>query len=43
MGKPEGYIQRQVEGWIKRYKNAETDTIEEMNKTAEWMQANMPA
>jgi|CXWL01.1.fsa_nt_gi aminoglycoside phosphotransferase (APT) family kinase protein len=43
MGKPEGYIQRQVEGWIKRYFNAETDTIEKMNKTADWMQANMPA
>jgi aminoglycoside phosphotransferase (APT) family kinase protein len=42
MGKPEGYIQRQVEGWIKRYINAETDEIEHMHKTAEWMQANMP-
>jgi aminoglycoside phosphotransferase (APT) family kinase protein len=42
LGKPEGYIQRQVEGWIKRYVAAETDTIENMNKTAEWMQANIP-
>ncbi len=42
MGKPEGYIQRQVEGWIKRYFNAETDSIEKMNKTADWMMANMP-
>ena len=42
LGKPEGYIQRQVEGWIKRYVAAETDNIEEMNKTAEWMQANKP-
>lgn len=42
MGKPEGYIQRQVEGWIKRYKNAATDDIINMNKTAEWMMANIP-
>lgn len=42
MGKPEGYIQRQVEGWIKRYVNAETDVIADMNTTAEWMQGNMP-
>ena len=42
LGKPQGYIQRQVEGWIKRYVNAETDVIEGMNATAEWMQGNMP-
>ena len=42
LGKPEGYTTRQVEGWIKRYVAAETDNIEEMNKTAEWMQANIP-
>jgi aminoglycoside phosphotransferase (APT) family kinase protein len=42
MGKPEGYIQRQVDGWIIRYNHAETEEIEHMNKTAEWMQANMP-
>ena len=27
LGKPEGYVQRQVEGWIKRYFYAETDVI----------------
>ena len=42
LGKPEGYTKRQVEGWVKRYVAAETDTIEDMNKTAEWMQANIP-
>lgn len=43
MGKPEGYIQRQVSGWIRRYFNAETESIENMNSTAEWMQMNMPS
>lgn len=41
-GKPEGYIQRQVEGWIKRYKNAQTDDIQNMDIAAEWMLANQP-
>ena len=43
MGKPEGYVQRQVEGWIKRYENAATDDIADMNNTAEWMKATIPA
>ena len=43
MGKPEGYVQRQVEGWIKRYENAVTDDIADMNNTAEWMKTNIPA
>lgn len=42
LGKPKGYIERQVEGWIKRYFAAQTEIIEAMNKTAEWLQANMP-
>ncbi|WP_338407891.1 phosphotransferase family protein [uncultured Flavobacterium sp.] len=42
MGKPEGYTKRQVEGWIKRYDVAQTDVIENMNKTAYWLQANIP-
>ena len=42
LGKPEGYVQRQVEGWIKRYFNAETEVIKAMNETATWMQSNIP-
>jgi len=42
LGKPEGYVQRQVEGWTKRYFKAETDEIKAMNTAAEWMQSNMP-
>lgn len=41
-GKPEGYIQRQVEGWIRRYYKSQTDDIIEMDKLAEWMKANQP-
>ncbi len=42
LGKPEGYVGRQVEGWIKRYFKAETDEIKAMNAAAQWMQSNMP-
>lgn len=43
LGKPEGYVQRQVEGWVKRYVNAQTDPINDMDAAADWLQANMPA
>ncbi len=43
LGKPKGYVQRQTEGWTKRYFNAETDEITSMNAAAEWMQSNMPS
>ena len=42
MGKPEGYISRQVEGWTKRYYKAETDTVQSMNELAGWMEKNQP-
>ncbi len=42
LGKPEGYVRRQVEGWIKRYQNAKTDEIPGMDKVAEWLLANIP-
>jgi aminoglycoside phosphotransferase (APT) family kinase protein len=42
LGKPEGYVNRQVTGWIKRYYAAETDLIENMNKIADWLSKNFP-
>jgi aminoglycoside phosphotransferase (APT) family kinase protein len=42
LGKPEGYVQRQVEGWIKRYYTAETDNIDSINEIIAWMQNNQP-
>jgi aminoglycoside phosphotransferase (APT) family kinase protein len=42
LGKPEGYVQRQVEGWTKRYVNAQTDDITSMSEVAAWMQKNIP-
>ncbi|TAE41577.1 MAG: phosphotransferase family protein [Runella slithyformis] len=43
LGKPEGYIQRQVEGWQKRYVNSQTDDITAMTELYAWLVKNMPA
>jgi aminoglycoside phosphotransferase (APT) family kinase protein len=43
LGKLQGYVQRQVEGWTKRYVNAQTDEISSMNEVAAWMQTHQPA
>jgi aminoglycoside phosphotransferase (APT) family kinase protein len=43
LGKPAGYISRQVEGWIKRYYNSETDKIEQMDGIAKWLEKNQPS
>ncbi|MBL7873272.1 MAG: phosphotransferase family protein [Cyclobacteriaceae bacterium] len=42
LGKPDGYLHRQVEGWTKRYTNSQTDEIASMNEVANWMQQNEP-
>jgi aminoglycoside phosphotransferase (APT) family kinase protein len=41
-GKPDGYVERQVRGWIKRYGDAKTDDIAEMRAVADWLLAHMP-
>ncbi len=43
LGKPEGYVTRQVEGWIKRYQNARTEDIPEMERIAGWLSEHQPA
>lgn len=42
LGKPEGYVTRQVEGWTKRYFNAKTDEHAELETAIEWLNANIP-
>ncbi len=42
LGKPEGYVQRQVEGWTKRYRNAQTDEIPALERVAEWLATHLP-
>jgi len=42
LGKPEGYVTRQVEGWIERYNKAKTDEVPDMDTLANWMRAHVP-
>lgn len=42
IGKPEGYIQRQVEGWYGRYTASQTDEIPAMENLANWLKTNLP-
>lgn len=42
LGKPEGYVNRQVLGWADRYSRAATEEIPEMEKTSEWLKLNIP-
>ena len=42
LGRPEGYVARQVEGWAKRYLNARTDDIAAMDKLAAWLDHHRP-
>ncbi len=42
MGKPEGYVDRQVAGWIDRYEKSKTDELPQMNIVATWLNNNKP-
>lgn len=42
LGKPDGYVSRQVTGWINRYTNAQTEPLPAMDRIAEWLTAHMP-
>lgn len=42
LGRPEGYVARQVAGWSARYEKAETDDIPTMQQTEKWLQENQP-
>lgn len=37
IGRPEGYVQRQVEGWVRRYRGSQTGHIPELEEVADWL------
>jgi len=43
LGKPEGYTQRQVQGWSERYFRAKTNEFTELELAATWLQEQLPA
>jgi aminoglycoside phosphotransferase (APT) family kinase protein len=43
LGKPEGYVQRQVEGWSQRYTGSQTDDVPVVDQVAKWLGEHRPA
>jgi len=41
-GKPQGYLERQVHGWIERYHGSKTHEIPEVEKLSAWMLHSLP-
>jgi aminoglycoside phosphotransferase (APT) family kinase protein len=42
MSKPEGFMERQVHGWIQRYERAKTDEIEIVEHLKKWLVDHIP-
>jgi aminoglycoside phosphotransferase (APT) family kinase protein len=42
LGKPQGYLERQVKGWIERYHNSKTHDLPEVERISAWLTARMP-
>jgi len=43
LGKPHGYVERQVRGWVERYYGSQTHDLPEVARIAAWMQEHLPA
>jgi aminoglycoside phosphotransferase (APT) family kinase protein len=43
LGKPQGYLERQVRGWIERYHGSKTHDYPEVEKISDWMQQHIPS
>ena len=43
LGKPDGYVDRQVRGWTDRYAGSRTDEVPVVERVAAWLAAHMPA
>ena len=43
LGKPAGYLERQVKGWIERYHGSKTEEVPEIEHITDWLGKHMPA
>jgi aminoglycoside phosphotransferase (APT) family kinase protein len=43
LGRPQGFVERQVRGWIERYHGSKTQDYPEVEKISKWMQGHIPA
>ncbi|MGA9544993.1 MAG: phosphotransferase family protein [Candidatus Sulfotelmatobacter sp.] len=42
LGKPQGYLERQVRGWIERYHNSATHDLPEVGSISAWLTHHLP-
>jgi aminoglycoside phosphotransferase (APT) family kinase protein len=42
LGKPDGYVRRQVEGWTERYHGSRTDELPVVLEVAQWLAGHLP-
>jgi aminoglycoside phosphotransferase (APT) family kinase protein len=42
LGKPEGFLERQIRGWAERWMRSRTEEIPAMDALSEWLAARMP-
>jgi aminoglycoside phosphotransferase (APT) family kinase protein len=42
LGKPDGYIERQVKGWAERYAKAKTDDVPQIVRLGAWLEDHRP-
>ncbi len=42
LGKPEGFVERQVRGWTERWNRAKTEEMPEMDRVVQWLHKRLP-
>ena len=42
LGKPQGYMERQVQGWIERYLGSQTHDLREVQRISAWLMERIP-
>jgi len=42
LGKPSGFVARQIRGWTERWHNAKTSDVPDMESLASWLEARIP-
>ena len=43
LGKPDGFLERQVRGWTERWQRAKTEDLPGMDRLVEWLSSRLPA
>ena len=42
LGKPEGFVERQLRGWTDRWNRAKTEDLPQMDRVIQWLAQNLP-